>query len=77
VFADGYPKSQRIDCDNNAPVDDIEVTVTAGQSSLSYDKTTDTHSNVWKTDKTWANTCRQLLVTLRDGTVHNTDFKFK
>ena len=34
IFGNGYPKSQRIDCDTNAPVDAIEATVNAGQSSL-------------------------------------------
>jgi extracellular elastinolytic metalloproteinase len=32
---------------------------------------------VWKTNKAWAGTCRQLIVTLVDGTSHRADFKFK
>jgi hypothetical protein len=50
--------------------------VTAGSSSLSYDATTDQYVYVWKTDKAWANTCRQLMVTLDDGSVHTAEFKF-
>jgi hypothetical protein len=37
-MADGYPVSTRFDCSTQAPQEDIEQTVTAGQSSLSYGK---------------------------------------
>jgi len=76
IFAAGYPKSQQITCGGGA-VDDIEQTVTAGSSSLSYDATTQQYTYVWKTDTTWAGTCRQLLVRLADGTDHLANFQFK
>ena len=59
------------------PVVPVEETETAGQSSLSYDPTTDRYKYTWKTENSWKNTCRQLTVTLRDGTVHTAKFKFK
>jgi len=31
---------------------------------------------VWKTNKAWAGTCRQLDVQLSDGTDHLADFEF-
>ncbi len=65
------------DLPSGAPVDDIEQTVTAGSSSLQYDAASDTYTYVWKTDKAWTTTCRQLSVTLNDGTVHTANFKFK
>ncbi len=77
IFADGYPLSQSIKCDNSEPVDDIEQTVTAGASSLAYDPLTGQYTYIWKTDKTWIGTCRQLIVVLIDGTTHLADFKFK
>jgi Carboxypeptidase regulatory-like domain len=77
VFAAGYPKSQQINCDDNAPIDTIEETVTAGESSLSYDAATGTYTYVWKTNKAWSNTCRQLVVKLADGTIHRANFEFK
>jgi hypothetical protein len=55
----------------------VEGTVTAGGSSLSYDPLTDTYTYVWKTNKGWANTCRQLVIVLNDGTTHTADFQFK
>lgn len=76
IFAAGYPKSDAIQCDSSAQLDGIEETVTAGSSSLSYDLATDTYTYVWKTNKTWANTCRQLVLKLNDGTFHRANFKF-
>ena len=68
IFESGYPKSGTMPCDSTDSVDAIEQTVTAGSSSLSYDATTDTYTYVWKTNKAWAKTCRQLMVKLNDGT---------
>jgi hypothetical protein len=56
-------------------LDPVEVTVTSGGSSLSYDATTLTYTYVWKTDKAWTS-CRELRLTLVDGTVHTALFKF-
>jgi hypothetical protein len=50
--------------------------VTAPNSSLSYDASTDQYTYVWKTEKAWAGTCHQLVVSLTDGTFHRADFKF-
>ena len=74
VFATGYPQSQPLACDPSAPVDDIEQTARAGASTLSYDATSDTYTYVWKTDKTWAGTCRQLVVKTKDGGSHEANF---
>jgi len=76
ILASGSPVSVNIACDGSAPVDVIE-TVTSGNSGLSYDAATDTYTYVWKTNKSWANTCRQFKITLTDGTVHVANFKFK
>jgi Tol biopolymer transport system component len=77
IFEASYPKSQVIACDSTATVDGIEETVTAGSSSLSYDPGTGIYTYVWKTEKAWANTCRQLVVKLNDGTFHRANFKLK
>jgi extracellular elastinolytic metalloproteinase len=31
---------------------------------------------IWKTDPSWANGCRSLLITLKDGSQHEALFKF-
>jgi hypothetical protein len=77
IFAAGYPKSQQISCSGSAPVDAIEQTVTASTSSLTYDAATGQYSYTWKTEKSWAGQCRQLIVRLADNTDHVATFQFK
>ena len=77
IFTSGYPKSQVVTCDRSAPVDDVEETVSAGGSSLSYDAATNQYVYVWKTDKAWAQTCRRLVLRLIDGSDHVAAIKFK
>ncbi|HET6854496.1 MAG TPA: immunoglobulin-like domain-containing protein [Pyrinomonadaceae bacterium] len=77
IFAAGSPSSVQINCSTSAPIDPVEETETAGASSLTYDAVSDRYKYTWKTETTWKNTCRQLTVTLRDGTVHQANFKFK
>ncbi len=77
IFAPGYPASQQVACSSSAPIDEIEQTSTAGNSSLSYDATSGQYSYTWKTEKSWAGQCRLLIVRLIDGTEHTASFKFK
>jgi NADPH-dependent 2,4-dienoyl-CoA reductase/sulfur reductase-like enzyme len=77
IFAAGYPKSQVIACDSADDVDGIDETVTVGRSSLTYDAATDRYTYIWKTNKSWAGTCRQLVIGLDDGTFHRANFQFK
>jgi hypothetical protein len=76
ILAVNSPTSGAIAC-GGGTLDDIEQTVTAGNSSLSYDPTTGQYIYVWKTDKTWSGTCRQFTLTLTDNTVHKAYFMFK
>lgn len=77
ILAPHSPSSQKVTCDSGAPVSDVEQTVAAGGSGLSYDAASDTYTYVWKTDKTWAGSCRQLVVQLTDGTFHLASFRLK
>jgi len=77
IFAPGSPESGPIACNSSDPAIDLEETVNAGGSSLSYNSATDQYNYVWKTDPSWAGTCRQLVVTLNDGSTHRANFKFK
>jgi uncharacterized repeat protein (TIGR01451 family) len=77
IFAANSPQSGVIPCDASAPAQDLTDTLTAGSSSLSYDATSDQYNYVWATQSSWAGTCRQLQVTLNDGTTHVANFKFK
>lgn len=77
ILAAGSPSSRQVSCGTGAQLDDIESTSTAGSSSLSYNQSSDQYSYVWKTEKSWTGTCRQLTVTLSDGSAHSADFRFK
>jgi hypothetical protein len=77
ILTVGSPGSGPIPCSSTDPVDTIETTVTAGNSSLSYDPTSNQYTYVWKTQSAWANTCRQLVVSFADGTTQRANFKFK
>jgi uncharacterized repeat protein (TIGR01451 family) len=77
IFAADYPVSQQVNCSTSAPISDVQETGTAGNSSLSYDASSGQYNYVWKTEGSWAGTCRVLTVKLNDGTSHVANFKFK
>ncbi len=76
IFPAGNPSSKATACGTLTNVDLIEQTSTAGASGLTYDPVSKQYSYVWKTKKSWAGTCRQLVVGLIDGTTHTALFNF-
>jgi hypothetical protein len=44
---------------------------------MSYDPASDQYNYVWKTEPGWSGTCRQLLVVLKDGSIHFANVAFK
>lgn len=77
IFASGSPTSQPIGCSDGALFGSIETIDTPGKSGLEYDPSTQRYTYTWKTVKSWAGTCRQLTVQLKDGSVHTALFQFK
>jgi hypothetical protein len=77
IFAPNSPSSGPITCNSSDPAVDLQDTLTAGGSSLSYDAAADQYIYVWKTSASWAGTCRQLVVQLKDGSIHRANFRFK
>jgi probable HAF family extracellular repeat protein len=76
IFYSGYPKSSATPCDAQAQTDAIEQTAsTADAGKLTYDASSDRYNYVWKTDKSWAGTCRKLDLGLKDGSQHQAYFK--
>jgi len=67
--------SDVIACDSAAPVEAIKTTGAGGNSGLQYDASSDQYTSIWKTERVWAGTCRQLQVALADGTSHQASFK--
>ena len=74
IFAAGYPQAQTIACDPKAKTKNV-AGKDVSSSSLSYDKKANRYTYTWKTDQSWANSCRQLNLKLTDGTVHTVLFK--
>jgi hypothetical protein len=78
IFASGYPASTPVSCSGGSGTDVLEETLTAGNSSLTYSQGQPygQYHYVWKTEKTWANTCRRLDLMFVDGTTRSAFFKF-
>jgi hypothetical protein len=76
ILATGYPQSESVSCGFANTIDDVEQTVSASANTLMYDTTANQYIFVWKTDATYANTCRKLIVKLLDGSEHYAYFRF-
>ena len=76
IFAAGYPKPFVIPCGGSVQ-DPVEETATAGSSTLQYDAGTGRYHYVWKTEKAWSSTCRQLQLRFADGTTQVANFYFR
>jgi uncharacterized membrane protein len=70
----GTPQSVHMACDNAAQIDSVEETSSAGSSGLSYDAELGVYTYVWKTERSWAGTCRRFSLALHDGSVHHAIF---
>jgi hypothetical protein len=76
IFANGYPKTQQINCQTLAPSGSAVPTSTVGGTSLMYDANTNEYIYPWKSVRGWAGTCRQLIVRLNDGMEYIAYFNF-
>jgi len=77
ILASGYPASEGTSCDASSVSATLEATVSPGSATLSYNASTEAYTYVWKTDKSWSGTCRQLVLQLADGSTHQARFQFK
>jgi hypothetical protein len=71
----GTPQTASVGC-QASNVDALEEYGTATVSGLKYDAIANQYIYNWKTQAGWAGTCRQLIVTLDDGTTHRANFNF-
>ena len=70
------PLSQRIDCTTLAPSGAATPIASPGGSTFAYDAGTDRYQVNWKTEKSWAGTCRALTLSLDDGTSYSAYLRF-
>jgi extracellular elastinolytic metalloproteinase len=73
VLAQGSPTSQPIDCTTKAATGAASATT----GTLIFSATTGRYTYAWTTQRAWAKTCREFVLTLADGSQHNAYFKFK
>jgi hypothetical protein len=77
IFASNSPSFQPTSCNTSQPTSLVMDTVTAGGSSLSYDSTTNLYTYVWKTSKSQAGSCGQLILQFNDGSApYTANFQF-
>ncbi len=76
IFAAGGPFSTAETCATRARTDRVEVSLVTQDSRLVYDRLTRSYIYLWKTDRSWAGTCRTFTLALADGTTHTAQFIF-
>jgi len=76
ILAPGYPMSTPLASGTVSTVTVVDETSTAGSSGLRYDAASGQYIYVWKTEKSWAGTSRQLVIKLKDNTYHRANFTF-
>jgi hypothetical protein len=74
IFLPGFPMVQQVNCNTLALLGSPEST--ASTNPLQYNQKSNQYTYNWKTQKTWAGTCRVLSVKLIDGTAHTAYIQF-
>ncbi|MDP9452923.1 MAG: PxKF domain-containing protein, partial [Actinomycetota bacterium] len=74
VLAAGSPTSHSIDCASGTVTGEVVPAATVGNSGLTYDPESAQYTYLWKTDRAWSTSCRQLVVGLDDGSTHRANF---
>jgi hypothetical protein len=77
IFVAGSPSTLPVACTSSLQTNTIEETVSTTLSGLSYDAATDVYHLVWKSDKSWTGSCRQLSLMFADGTEYRATFEFR
>ena len=75
MLAFGYPVSNPMRARGAVP--GRGEGVPPGEPALSYQSGPNQYRFTWNTQKSWANTCRELTFKFIDGTVKTAVFKFK
>ena len=76
ILAGGSPTSFPIPCSTTSPISVLVPDAVTVSTVLQYDATADQYIFAWKTDKSWAGSCREIVFILADGTSHAALFQF-
>jgi hypothetical protein len=77
VLADGHPQVAEIECGSGAEPAAGDRARLVGRHRVHWSRWSRSYVLLWKTRRSWAGSCRQLLVGLADGTTRRADFRFK
>jgi hypothetical protein len=69
-----HDEPQQVACDAQASTN--AVADANSTSGLAFDTRSGQYTYTWKTEKGWANTCRQFTLRLTDTTEHTALFRF-
>jgi hypothetical protein len=75
ILGNGSPTSISLPGCGTMP-DGLESPATVPNRSLTFNKRTGTYTVSFTSDRSWAGTCRQVVVRLVDGTEHRANFQF-
>jgi len=67
IMAAGSPSSVQVACSASSTVDAVEETSASSTSGLHYNASSNQYTYVWKTEKSWAGTCRELRLAFTDN----------
>jgi len=67
ILAAGSPSSVQVACAAAVTLDVVEETSASSNSGLKYDASSNQYTYVWKTEKSWAGTCRELRLAFTDN----------
>jgi hypothetical protein len=76
VFESGYPQSRTTACDPGAIRHQVSEVVNAKSNGLSFDSATQQYTYMWKTERSWVGSCRELVLRLGDGQERVVQFQF-
>ena len=78
VLAQGFPQVAEVECGSGAePASGEPARLLGHGRALRWSHHGRAYSFAWRTRRSWAGSCRQLLLGLADGTVRRADYRFK
>jgi hypothetical protein len=76
ILQPGSAISRNVSCEEGVSERRLEGSKSSRKNGLYHDRGSRRYSYVWKTDPSWAGTCRMFMLTLTDGTTHEALFRF-
>ncbi len=77
IFLAGYPATAQYTCGTTPPTTATVPLAKIGPQLLKYDAKDGQYIVNWQSDKSWKNTCRVLILGLKDGTTRSVLYQFK